>query len=48
VRDVVRYALPFGFLGRLAHAWVVNAELDAIFDYRAEKVFDMLGARVLP
>jgi ligand-binding SRPBCC domain-containing protein len=48
VRDVVQYALPFGFLGRLAHAWVVKAELDAIFEYRANKVFDLLRARVRP
>ena len=35
MRDVVRYALPFGLLGRLAHAWLVKADLEAIFDYRA-------------
>ncbi len=41
--DVVRYALPFGLLGRMAHAWVVKADLEAIFDYRASKVSELLG-----
>ena len=46
--DLVRYALPFGPLGRIAAAWMVKAELDAIFDYRARKVPDLLGAIVRP
>lgn len=41
--DVVRYALPFGLLGRMAHAWVVKADLEGIFDYRARKVSELLG-----
>jgi ligand-binding SRPBCC domain-containing protein len=41
--DVVRYALPFGFLGRMAHTWVVKADLEGIFDYRARKVSELLG-----
>jgi ligand-binding SRPBCC domain-containing protein len=44
MRDLVRYALPFGLLGRLAHAWLVKSELKAVFDYRAAKVSDILGA----
>jgi ligand-binding SRPBCC domain-containing protein len=44
MRDFVRYALPFGPLGRLAHAWLVKSDLEAIFDYRAGKVADLLGA----
>ena len=43
ISDEVRYALPFGLLGRIAHAWVVKADLEAIFDYRAEKVLALLG-----
>ena len=35
MRDVVRYALPFGALGDLAHALVVRRDLQRIFDYRA-------------
>jgi ligand-binding SRPBCC domain-containing protein len=46
VRDVVRYALPLGILGRLAHAGWVQGDLNAIFDYRARKVSEILGASV--
>src|SRR3954452_9077700 len=35
MRDTVRYALPFGFAGRLARRLVVARDLDRIFDYRA-------------
>lgn len=42
MRDVVRYALPLGCLGRLAHRWRVRKDLDAIFDYRAVKVSELL------
>jgi ligand-binding SRPBCC domain-containing protein len=46
MRDVVRYALPFGVLGRLAQRMIVRSDLDAIFDYRAVQVEHMLaGAR---
>ena len=45
MRDMVRYVLPFGLLGRLAHAWVVKSDLEAIFDYRARKVSEILGSR---
>jgi hypothetical protein len=41
--DVVRYALPFGCLGRMAHASVVKADLEGIFDYRARRVSELLG-----
>ncbi len=34
---MVRYALPFVLLGRMARAWVVKADLEEIFDYRAKK-----------
>jgi hypothetical protein len=40
--DIVHYKLPLGWLGDLAHALFVKAELRRIFDYRwaaAEKVF---------
>jgi ligand-binding SRPBCC domain-containing protein len=41
--DLVRYALPFGLLGRMAHACVVRADLEGIFDYRASRVSALLG-----
>jgi len=42
VRDVVRYALPFGALGRLAHRLWVRKDIEAIFDYRAQKITEIL------
>jgi ligand-binding SRPBCC domain-containing protein len=44
MRDVVRYALPLGPLGRVAHACFVRRDLDEIFAYRAAKVGALLGA----
>jgi ligand-binding SRPBCC domain-containing protein len=34
VTDDVHYAIPFGFLGRLANAVFVQRELNTIFEYR--------------
>ena len=36
--DIVRYALPFGLLGRLVHRLQVARDLEQIFDYRARRV----------
>jgi ligand-binding SRPBCC domain-containing protein len=43
VRDVVRYRLPLGPLGRLVHAAVVRRDLERIFDFRREAVARALG-----
>ncbi len=37
--DIIHYALPLGFLGRIAHALFVKKQLQTIFDYR----FKVLG-----
>jgi ligand-binding SRPBCC domain-containing protein len=42
VSDRVRYALPFGPLGRLAHALWVHATLARIFDFRFAAVRSLL------
>ena len=36
--DIVHYALPFGFLGRIVHSLFVRRKLEQIFAYRTEKV----------
>ncbi len=36
--DVVRYALPFGVVGRIVHAWKVRGDVRRIFDYRREQI----------
>ena len=35
IEDIVEYRLPFGLIGRLAHALFVRRQLEAIFNYRA-------------
>jgi ligand-binding SRPBCC domain-containing protein len=43
IGDRVRYALPFGPLGRLAHAAFVERDLKRIFDYRQRAVAQRLS-----
>jgi ligand-binding SRPBCC domain-containing protein len=38
MRDTVRYALPLGPLGEIAHRLLVRRDLDRIFDFRASEV----------
>jgi ligand-binding SRPBCC domain-containing protein len=44
MRDTVRYALPLGPLGALAHRLFVRRDLERIFDFRRAKVAEMLGS----
>jgi ligand-binding SRPBCC domain-containing protein len=34
--DRVTYALPFGWLGEIAHTLAVKRDVEKIFDFRAE------------
>ena len=43
MRDTVRYALPFGPLGEIAHRLFVARDLQAIFDFRREAVLASLS-----
>jgi ligand-binding SRPBCC domain-containing protein len=45
VRDRVRYALPLGRLGSLAHGAFVRRDLERIFDYRRAAVRRLLDER---
>jgi ligand-binding SRPBCC domain-containing protein len=42
IRDHVRYAIPFGPLGALAHALFVRRDLERIFDFRQQAVAERL------
>jgi ligand-binding SRPBCC domain-containing protein len=46
IADRVRYSLPFGPLGELAHAAFVKRDLERIFDYRAQSVAARLAPRL--
>ena len=43
VRDRIRYALPFGPAGELAHRLFVRRDLERIFDFRHAAVREQLG-----
>jgi len=42
IHDRVRYAIPLGPLGALAHVLFVRRDLKRIFDYRSEAVSERL------
>ena len=42
IRDRVRYSLPFGPLGELAHRLIIRRDLRRIFDYRRDAVGRLL------
>lgn len=44
VRDEVRYALPIGPLGELAHRLLVRRDLERIFDFRSASVSKVMSA----
>jgi ligand-binding SRPBCC domain-containing protein len=45
VGDVVRYELPLGILGTLAHRLAVRRDVERVFDYRAERIAELFGER---
>ena len=44
MRDVVRYAMPFGPLGEMARRALVERDLAAIFDYRHTAIRHRIGS----
>lgn len=44
VSDRVRYSLPLGALGRMAHGLLVGRQLLAIFNYRQRAIPGLIGA----
>lgn len=46
--DLVHYAIPFGYLGRLAHVLFVRRRLEQIFDYRKKTLEQLFGHYKLP
>ena len=41
LEDRVTYRLPFGWLGNLAHPWLVKPQLDRIFAFRQQAVREL-------
>lgn len=44
MRDVVHYVLPFSPFSELVHPWLVEPELQRIFEYRERKTRELFGA----
>lgn len=42
IDDTVLYALPFGPLGRIAHAVLVRRDIERIFDYRQRRIAEIM------
>ena len=43
IEDTVRYALPFGPIGRIVNRVMVSRDVNAIFDYRERRVRELFG-----
>lgn len=41
--DIVHYALPFGWIGGVAHLFFVRPKLERIFEYRRSKLTEWFG-----
>ncbi|MEO8431680.1 MAG: SRPBCC family protein [Acidobacteriota bacterium] len=44
IRDRVEYSLPFGPIGRIAHALFVRRQLEGIFEFRRRAVEEIFAA----
>ncbi len=45
MKDHVSYAIPFGFLGRLANALFVRKQLEGIFEYRKNVTAELFKSK---
>lgn len=43
MEDIVHYALPFGWIGRLAHRLVIKKRVEQVFEFRAETMKKLFG-----
>ena len=43
MEDIIDYKVPFGILGRLVHPILVKPKLDAIFNFRTQKLEEIFG-----
>lgn len=43
MEDIIDYKLPFGFVGQMAHPFLVKPKLEEIFNYRHHKLEELFG-----
>lgn len=41
--DIVNYAIPYGFIGRIANSILVESEVKKIFEFRTKKIDEFFG-----
>jgi ligand-binding SRPBCC domain-containing protein len=44
--DIVHYALPLGYLGRIMNSLLVKNKLKTIFDYRHNKIEELFNSKI--
>ena len=43
MEDIIDYKVPLGYLGQLAHPFLVKPKLEEIFNYRTKKLEELFG-----
>ena len=43
MEDIIDYKVPFGFIGRMVHLFLVKPKLTEIFNYRTKKLNELFG-----
>ena len=43
--DILHYAIPYGIIGKLANAMVVNRRIDDIFAFRKKVIAERFGPK---
>jgi ligand-binding SRPBCC domain-containing protein len=43
--DILNYAVPYGFIGRIANRLLVEKQIKKIFDYRVKAIEQLFGPR---
>lgn len=43
MEDLIHYRLPMGFLGKMAHPFLVRPQLERIFEFRHRKLVEIFG-----
>ena len=43
IEDIIAYAVPFGFIGRIMHSIYIKRDLNKIFAYRAKKIKEIFN-----
>lgn len=43
MKDILFYDVPYGFIGRLIHKFLIKKRVDEIFNYREQKIKELFG-----